>query len=126
MPLRVQSARHQHSSRKPASRPRRTGTKALAVSDSVLRGELPRSMLDSQLELLGTMLAWSPARLLVHQQAAFWKGVAEEAFPSAVATERARPAKHKARRASAKSRTNGAGKGGRKGTAHGAAAARRK
>lgn len=119
MPSRAESIRRQHPTRKPASRPRRTGTKALAVSESVLHGEMSRSMLDNQIELLGAMLAWSPARLLVHQQAAFWRGVAGESSSSAAAAERPRLAKRKSVRASAKARNNGAGKGGRKAAADG-------
>lgn len=119
MPSRAESTRRQHPTRKPASRPRRTGTKALAVSESVLHGEISRSMLDNQIELLGAMLAWSPARLLVHQQAAFWRGVAGESSSSAAPAERPRLAKRKSVRASAKARNNGAGKGGRKAAADG-------
>jgi len=117
MPPRAESIHHQHSSRKPTSR-RRTGTKALAVSDAVLRGEVSRSMLDSQLEFLGTMMAWSPARLLVQQQAAFWKGFVGEPSTSP-ASQRSRPAKRKAASAPAKSR-DGAGKGARASSANGA------
>ena len=112
MPPRAESIRHQHPSRKRASR-RRADTKALAISDAVLREEMTRTVLDSQLEFLGTMMAWSPARLLVHQQAAFWKGVAGEPLTS-VPTERSRPAKRKAAARPSKSRSNGAGKGGHK------------
>jgi len=121
MPPRAESIARQHSSRKPASRRRRrSGTKALAASDVVLRGEVPHSILDSQLELLGTIMAWSPPRILVQQQAAFWKGFAGEplTFP---ASERSPSPKRRTARASAKSRSSSAGERGRKGAANGAA-----
>jgi len=111
MPPRAKPVRRQPSSRKPAAR-RRADTKALAVSDPVLRQEVARSMLDSQLKFLGAILAWSPTRLLVHQQAAFWKGFAEE--PEPTRADRSHPAKRKATRTAVKTRSNGAGKVSRK------------
>jgi hypothetical protein len=55
-------------------RRRRPSTKALAIGDAVRREPLGRSVLDRQLAVLEAMMAWSPARMLVNQQAAFWEG----------------------------------------------------
>lgn len=55
---------------------------------------LRRSVLDNQMALLGAMVAWSPARLLVNQQAAFWEGFAA---PSATPRKPARKGSAKKR-----------------------------
>jgi hypothetical protein len=66
---------------------RRTNTKALAVSDAVLREPLQpaklinpltlleplrRAVIDRQIEFFAVAMAWSPAHIIVKQQAAFW------------------------------------------------------
>ena len=77
-------------------RRRRPSTKALAISDAVRREALGRSVLDRQLAVLETLMAWSPARMLVNQQAAFWEG-----FIAPTATQRA-PARKRAQKRKAK------------------------
>lgn len=60
--------------KKPARR--RAKTRALAISDAVVR-EAPRpAMFANPFAVLEAMLAWSPARMLATQQAAFWEGFA--------------------------------------------------
>jgi hypothetical protein len=91
--------------RKPAAakspRRRRSSTKALAIGDAVRRETLGRSMLDRQLSVLDrqlavfeAMMAWSPARMLLNQQAAFWEG-----FSAPEVTRRAPPRKRVQKRA---------------------------
>lgn len=68
---------------------RRSKTKALAISDAIRREPLagqrllnPLSMLEplrqriveQQIEFLGAALVWSPAHVIIGQQAAFWDG----------------------------------------------------
>jgi hypothetical protein len=55
---------------------RRTRTKALAIGDAVRREAIGHSVLDRQLAVFEAMMAWSPARMLLNQQAAFWEGFA--------------------------------------------------
>ena len=55
-------------------RRRRPSTKALAISDAVRHESIGSSAFDRQLAVLETLMAWSPARMLVNQQAAFWEG----------------------------------------------------
>ena len=73
MPPRKRPARRRAKSAKPPAR-RSSKSKALAISDPVKREALQRSVLDSQFAVLEAIMAWSPARLLVSQQAAFWEG----------------------------------------------------
>lgn len=66
--------------RKPAAAKKpargRAKTRALAFSESVVR-EAPRpAMFANPFAVLEAMLAWSPARILATQQAAFWEGFA--------------------------------------------------
>ena len=91
------------------SQRRRTKTRALAVSDAVLReavggARLPnplqvfeplrKTIVDRQIAFLGMVMAWSPARIIVNQQAAFWEGVANDAGSARVQSpEPARKAK---------------------------------
>ncbi len=93
MPPRKKPARRTTKSTKPPAR-RSSKTKALAISDPVKREALRRSVLDSQFAVLEAIMAWSPARLLVNQQAAFWEGFsAPSSAPRAGASKRKRPAK---------------------------------
>jgi hypothetical protein len=93
MPPRTKPARRSTKSTKPPAR-RSAKTKALAISDPVKREALRRSVLDSQFAVLEAIMAWSPARLLVNQQAAFWEGFsATSAEPRARVGKRKRPAK---------------------------------
>ncbi|MCZ7593623.1 MAG: hypothetical protein M5U16_00940 [Hyphomicrobium sp.] len=112
MPPRKKKSARPPTAAKPSTR-QRTKIKALAVNDAVKREAPRRSMLDNQLSLfeplrrsvldnqmalLGAMMTWSPARLLVNQQAAFWEGFAA---PSAAQgpSVRKRTAKSVAKRA---------------------------
>jgi hypothetical protein len=53
-------------------------TKALAVVDAVKRESVSATnFLQKQAALFSAVSAWSPARMLVAQQAAFWKGFAD-------------------------------------------------
>lgn len=73
---------------------RRAKTKALAIGDAVrrqaLRGAglanplailepLRQSMVERQIALVGAAMTWSPAHILVSQQAAFWDGFTDAA-----------------------------------------------
>ena len=91
MPPRKTLARRKAKTAKLPAR-RTPKTKALAISDPVKREALRRSVLDSQFAVLEAIMAWSPARLLVNQQAAFWEGFSA---PSAAprASKRKRRAK---------------------------------
>lgn len=73
-----------------SSAPRRPSkVKALAISDAVRREPhssrqlvsplailepLRRRLVEQQIELLGAALTWSPAHIIISQQAAFWDG----------------------------------------------------
>jgi hypothetical protein len=70
---------------------------SLLGSQLALLEPLQRSVLDSQLAILGAMAAWSPARLLINQQAAFWEGLVEPSTPPRNGT-RKRAAKKRTRR----------------------------
>ncbi len=76
------------------SQRRRTKTQALALSDAVLRETvgsthfpnpmqafepLRKTIVDRQIAFFGMVMAWSPARIIVNQQAAFWEAVANDA-----------------------------------------------
>jgi len=91
MPPRNTPARRTTKSAKAPAR-RSSKSRALAISDPVKREALRRSVLDSQFAVLEAIMAWSPARLLVNQQAAFWEGFSA---PSAAprASKRKRRAK---------------------------------
>lgn len=96
MPPRKKPARRKPTTAaKPARR--RTKTQALAIADPVRREALRRTVLDSQFAVLEALMAWSPARVLVNQQAAFWEGFAA---PSATArgSVRKRPRKSATKR----------------------------
>ena len=75
---------------------RRPSTKALAISDAVRRESIGRSAFDRQLAVLETLMAWSPARMLLNQQAAFWEG-----FIAPTATQRT-PARKRVKKRAAK------------------------
>jgi hypothetical protein len=93
MPPRKTPARRTTKSAKTPAR-RASKSKALAISDPVKREALRRSVLDSQFAVLEAIMAWSPARLLVNQQAAFWEGFsAPSAAPRTGASKRKRRAK---------------------------------
>jgi hypothetical protein len=77
-------------------RRRRPSTKALAISDAVRRESIGPSAFDRQLAVLETLMAWSPARMLINQQAAFWEG-----FITPTATQRA-PARKRVKKRAAK------------------------
>ena len=77
-------------------RRRRPRTKALAISDAVRRESIGPSAFDRQLAVLETLMAWSPARMLINQQAAFWEG-----FITPTATQRA-PARKRVKKRVAK------------------------
>jgi hypothetical protein len=73
MPPRKKSVRKSTPKKAPA-RARPARTKALAIGDSVRRETIGASMLDRQLAIIEAMMAWTPARMLINQQAAFWGG----------------------------------------------------
>jgi hypothetical protein len=95
MPPRKKPVRRKSVSAKAPTR-RRTRTKALAISDPVRHETVARSVLDRQLAVIEAMMAWSPARMLLNQQAAFWEGFAA---PSDAPPARKRAPKRPARRA---------------------------
>ena len=95
MPLRKKTVRRKSAPAKAPAR-RRTRTKALAIGDAVRRETIGRSVLDRQLAVLETLMAWSPARMLINQQAAFWEG-----FIAPTATRRA-PARKRVQKRAAK------------------------
>lgn len=79
-----------------SSHKRSSRTKALALSQSVLRGPiqspafvnpltifepLRRAMIDRQIELIGVFMAWSPPSIIAKQQAAFWEAFIGGAVP---------------------------------------------
>lgn len=67
-------ARHKQPAAKKAAR--RAKAQPLAIAEAVKR-ETPRgSVFDRQLAIIETLLAWTPARMLASQQAAFWQGFA--------------------------------------------------
>jgi len=92
MPPRSSKASRPRTKRSPATPPRRSRAKSqpLAVTDAVKREPLRkarrladplavleplgRSLLDRQVAVLEAAFAWSPARVFVNQQAAFWEG----------------------------------------------------
>jgi hypothetical protein len=82
MAPRKQTAR----SRKPpaAKKParRQAKTQALAMAEAVKREAPRRATLDGPWAMLDALLAWSPARLIAHQQAAFWEGFAGASMAS--------------------------------------------
>ena len=94
MPPRKKPVRRKTAAAKSPQR-RRASTKALAIGDAVRRETLGRSVLDRQLAVLEAMMAWSPARMLLNQQAAFWGG-----FVAPIDTQpvRKRPKKRAAKR----------------------------
>lgn len=90
---------------------RRTKTRALAVSDAVLREAvgstqfpnplqvfepLRRSVVDRQIAIFGMVMAWSPARIIANQQAAFWEGFVGAA--PTTSAQRRNPARNGAKR----------------------------
>ena len=81
-----------------APRRRRPSTKALAISDAVRRESIGPSVFDRQLAVLETLMAWSPARMFVNQQAAFWEG-----FIAPTPTQHA-PARKRVKKRAAKRR----------------------
>jgi hypothetical protein len=95
MPPRKKPARRKSVAAKPSAR-RRTRTKALAISDPVRRETIGRSVLDRQLAAFEAFMAWSPARMLLNQQVAFWEG-----FSTPTATRRA-PARKRVKKRAAK------------------------
>lgn len=96
MPPRKKPVRRKSVTAKSPQRRRRPSTKALAISDPVRRESIGRSVFDRQLAVLETLMAWSPARMLVNQQAAFWEG-----FIAPTATRRA-PARKRVQKRAAK------------------------
>ena len=93
MPPRKKPVRRKTAAAKSPQR-RRASTKALAIGDAVRRETLGHSVLDRQLAVLEAMMAWSPARMLLNQQAAFWEG-----FSAPEVTRRAPPRKRVQKRA---------------------------
>jgi hypothetical protein len=91
MPPRKMPVRRKAKVAKPPAR-RSPKTKALAISDPVKREAPGPSMFDSQLALFGALAAWSPARILASQQAAFWEGFTSLSS-APPASKRKRPAK---------------------------------
>lgn len=74
--------------------PGRSKTQALAMTDAVRRGEplvrarptnplavfepLRKAVIDRQIALIDMAITWSPAHVIVSQQAAFWEGFAHD------------------------------------------------
>ena len=96
MPPRKKPARRKSVAAKAPARRRRASTKALAIGDAVRREAIGPSVLDRQLAVLEAMMAWSPARMLLNQQVAFWEGFAA---PSDAPPARKRAPKRPARTA---------------------------
>ena len=95
MPPRKKPVRRKSVTAKPSAH-RRASTKALAISDAVRRESIGRSAFDRQLAVLETLMAWTPARMLLNQQVAFWEG-----FSAPTATRRA-PARKRVKKRAAK------------------------
>jgi hypothetical protein len=95
MPPRKKTVRRKSTSRKTPARGRPARTKALAIGDSVRREMIGASVLDRQLAVIEALMAWSPARMLINQQAAFWGGFVT---PTDAQPARKRAPKRKARR----------------------------
>ena len=89
-----------------ANHKRTSRTKALALSEAVLREPfqspafvnplaifepLRRAMIDRQMELIAVFMAWSPPSIIAKQQAAFWQ--AFTSGPARQQTPRKRTAK---------------------------------
>jgi hypothetical protein len=111
-------------SRGPTKTGAKTGakTRALSVSDAVLRepaaGTRPvdpltlmnplavfeplrREVADRQTALVSMVLAWSPARMLINQQAAFWQAFAQDA-PAPARASRTKSARKAGKRGAAR------------------------
>jgi hypothetical protein len=102
MPPRKKTVRSKSTPRKTPARARPARTKALAIGDSVRRETIAASVFDRQLAVIEALMAWSPARMLINQQAAFWGGFAtpDDARPSRQrAPSRKRAKKRAAKRA---------------------------
>jgi hypothetical protein len=78
MPPRKKTVRRKSTAAK-RSQPRRAKTKALAIGDPVRRETIGPSVVERQLAVIEALMAWSPARMLINQQAAFWGGFATPA-----------------------------------------------
>jgi hypothetical protein len=76
---------------------RRAKTEALAVSEPVIREPVRVASVNSQFELLHALMSWSPASIVVGQQAAFWRGFAESAGVGARPPEPVRRQRRSAR-----------------------------
>jgi hypothetical protein len=95
MPPRKKTVRRKSAAAK-RPQPRRAKTKALAIGDSVRRETIGPSVVERQLAVIEALMAWSPARMLINQQAAFWGG-----FSAPAATQRT-PARKRVNKRSAK------------------------
>jgi hypothetical protein len=82
--------------------PRRAKIKALAIGDTVRREAIKPSAVDRQLAVIEALMAWSPARMLINQQAAFWEGFSTptDAQPSGQRT----PSRKRVKKSTAKRR----------------------
>jgi len=99
MPPRKKPAAPPSTKARKAPAKRRAKTRALALAGAAIRQEplrsdllasplamiepLRRSIIERQIALLDAAIAWSPARWMIHQQAAFWDGlVASDRTPT--------------------------------------------